>query len=223
MSVATIWINAFIPRDVDSAIRIENGPYAGKYAIPGPITAGDYFDYFLTDNRTFSNDMEEPARMHSRMVFNFDGIYGAYGPPFEFSFCSPTVKLSRSTGVESCKKSASGDRMKVNFLGGSCGDAAGRLSAKFHFIGAASNPCFPGAPDIDWDLQVIAYRNADLKGGTIEVTGLVEPFPAFEMYFQPFEGRAFKVFTIGPEPGSSPFDLIGGPNRHVSTTTSFSL
>jgi hypothetical protein len=79
----TVWINAFIPRDVPGyTVAIRRGENAGMTAVPlpwqarvplpisnnlgKPVAAG-----FLTDQRSFSSSASSSVRMQSFIVFSF--------------------------------------------------------------------------------------------------------------------------------------------------------
>lgn len=207
IEIIDVWLNAFIPRDVSGATTVANGIHAGKQAIRGPA-----FDYFLTDNRGFDATMSASSRMSSRAVITFEKAYLPEVVHLK-NRCDATVKLD-GDGDVTCNQSADTGRMQATGVTSGC-QSDGRLAVRFRFVGSAANACISGSPDIDWNIAVSVFRNADLNTATIEANGVVEPFPAFEMYARARNGPPNRIFGVSPLPGASPFNLFGGPTRNV--------
>jgi hypothetical protein len=204
-----LWVDAFIPRTIKNLTRvIPSGPFAGSTAIPGPAI---FPGYFLTDQRSFSTDINASARLKSTITID---------PTDPTSFqqehrCNETIAYNVT--FDTLIGRAVGDASRSSFQLVSSDDTR----TKYRLEGAASNPVIPGSPDIDYQLDIELSRAVSKKGGspyTLAVNGLVEPFPAFEMYAG-FEGRKpTKLFALNPLKGASPWDLIGDPNRGVAKT-----
>ena len=85
----------------------------------------------------------------------------------------------------------------------------------------------PGTEEAAAHLQV--SLNMDHTQATVAVDGVVEPFPAFEMYAQSDDKVPAKVlFAVMPLPGASPWNLIGGPTpghqrEYVAELASYNL
>jgi len=208
-----VWLNAFIPGDAAGTVTVANGIHAGKRAFRGPA-----FDYFLTDNRGFDPAMNASSRMQSRARVVFDYAYTDEAVRLQ-NRCDATIKIESGSGRVTSNSAASTSGMKAASVTGEC-QSDRRLAIQFRLVGSASNPCLPGATDSDWNVAVSAYRSADLNSATVEVSGLVEPFPAFEMYARAPNRSPERLFAVMPAPGATPFDLFGGPTRNVGGTAS---
>src|SRR5690242_9565019 len=94
-----IWLNAFIPKDLDSAQPVPGDKYAGKTMLPtpGPINA-----WFLTDQRGFSSDNDVSSRMHSEI--EIDVIKQQIIR--EFHQCCDSIQVDSETGEEQCREAA---------------------------------------------------------------------------------------------------------------------
>ena len=65
------WINAFIPRDLPGLTKaMPKGRYRGSTMIPGPTPISDCF---LTDQRSFSSQINAKSRMHSEFSLKLEG------------------------------------------------------------------------------------------------------------------------------------------------------
>ena len=85
----------------------------------------------------------------------------------------------------------------------------GTSSFTFQFLGAASNGCFTGAPDIDLDLLVTLSIAPGGELLTTRVNGKLDKFPAFEMYVRANGQTATPLFQKPPPLGNTPSDLFG--------------
>jgi len=126
--------------------------------------------------------------------------------------CDFTIECDCEDGGEECRKAPSTTDLTIKVLQTSSGQC------RFSFEGGAGNPCASGAPQINWSVTVEVKR---IAGGKIQVSALsgskVEPFPAFEMYAS-LNGTVREVFKVEPQPGTTPWNLFGAPNRTVSGT-----
>lgn len=227
-----IWVNAFIPRIVNKTDgstltqTIAGGPHDGATAIPGPRTSLEAPGFFLTDNRTFSDNPAASSRMHNMVTLDV-----AQGRIQEGKRCDPTVSVGSITlGLEVCSRTgATTDIVVADFASTPQPNGAKRFSFTLH--GAAHNPCVelqatPGvpthvnpSPDIDWNISVTISIDAGGETARVTASGLVEPFPAFEMYVQADSGTVVPIFALDPLPGSDPSNLFGPPNRPVAGTS----
>ena len=88
-------------------------------------------------------------------------------------FCGQTHEIDCEDGEEECSQTASNSRMRFFNLRGSR-----HSTIKIDLEGAANNPCAIGSPDIDYKGTV----TINISTGSVAFDGLIEPFPAFEMY-----------------------------------------
>lgn len=205
MSEIKFWIKAFIPSQFENLmITLSEGPHKGKTAIKGPIPGVS--DCFLTDNRSFSSDPSASCRMHSELVLDPDSLDHSA----ERHHCDPTIEVDCENGNIECEKSADSGRMK--FLRPAISDSVLTLDLE----AASNNGCFSGSPDIDYEGTLTLNKVTRI----LEFVGKVDDFPAFESYVL-VNGRVIKLFTEGPKPGSSPWNLPGKATRPVQGKVSF--
>ena len=133
----------------------------------------------------------------------------------ELHRCDETIEIDCEDGDEECNSSSSTSRIRIEDFKGVTVKELNINSVEFRFLGEASNPCFKGAPDIDWDIVVSVIFNSPSDEIEVLVKGAIDPFPAFEMYAQLNKGLVKALFKVGPGPGKSPEDLFGGPRRAV--------
>lgn len=211
-SKLAIWINAFIPRDVAGlTLTVPAGVHAGKTMIPGPFL---FSDCFLTDQRSFDNNPAASVRMQSLATLRVKNP----GLCLHNRRTSGTVELDCEDGDVECTMNA--DVTDLLLTGLLTSNTGGVALSQFTFDGAANDPCFAGSPDIDWDVDV----TVTCSGGSIVITaqGLVDPFPAFEMYAS-YKGVTKTLFLRGPSPGQDPWNLPGEPDETVFGTQSFAF
>ena len=201
----TIWISSFIPRDIAGyTVQIPGG--AGT-AIPGPSPISDCF---LTDQRGFAATRTASARMRSLAEID-PARMTLVGQDHH---ADATVECDCEDGEVECSEAASTAGLTVTGFTSS----AGRCSFRFH--GAAGNPCFAGAPAIDWRIDVEVSREGANTVVEVKPTSRIEPFPAFEMYAA-LGGATKALFREMPNPGTTPWNLVGPPNKPVSGRVSF--
>lgn len=202
----TIWIAAFIPIDIPGLTKPVPGA-PGKTMFDGP----PLFGCFFTDHRTFSNVV---ASSRIRSLVEVDTV--SMGLTGQAHDSTNTISVDCDTAAIKCDKKPDTSDLKV-------ADYTSTSSvASFSFSGGGSNPCVPLAPEINWDVKV----KVELVGTTslaISVLdgSVVEPFPAFEMYVT-FNGETKTLFTRSPDPGATPWNLVGDPNKAVTGSVTFS-
>lgn len=203
-----IWVNAFIPSTLPGTthptptFKILAGPYKDKTALEGP---GPLASYFLTDQRSFGSNIDASSRLHHEVMIDLvnNKIVSV------LQKCYPTIKVdSLEAGNELCNMSADATNLKIEDVSIS----ADKLLFSFKYKGAGKNPCVLVSPDIDWDIKVQAELELGGEGGRIKVAGLVDAFPAFEMYASIDGGSPVTLFNVLPEEGKTPWNLIGDPN-----------
>ncbi|MBI2740132.1 MAG: hypothetical protein HYX38_26750 [Rhodospirillales bacterium] len=202
-----IWIASFIPQNIAGLTTpVPNG--GGKTMIPGPTPVSDCFH---TDQRSFSDSPDRSSRMRSIVEINPANMTLAS----QNHHCDHTVECDCEDGDVECDKLPDSSKLKVeNFTssGSKC---------SFSLTGGAGNPCAGAlAPLIEWLVRV----SVEKQGASVVVKladgSLVEPFPAFEMYAS-LNGTTKKLFQRPPDPGATPWDLFGAPNKSVSGSASF--
>jgi hypothetical protein len=193
-----VWLNAFIPRDVDGITEPAPSVHSGKTMLRGPIPFVS--DCYLTDNRGFDSNIQALSRMHSEIEIDVTG-------PTIVSFkhrCDPTHEIDCKYGDEECTESGNTSDMSFSNLRSSSGLIQVDLKA------AANNPCHRGSPYIDYEGTI----TINVGARTVEFNGKIDEFPAFEMYASINGGNIGRViFQEMPLPGKSPWDLPGGANR----------
>ncbi len=210
VKTVTLWIRAFIPDKVfrsdgtESTVTVPSGPHKGKKLLPGPLNVG----WFHTDDRGFSDAKGSTSRAHCEVLVDF----AAAKVEVVARRCDETAMFlaiddaSPKTGV------GDASRLVVKDVAFSSAPGGGQRS-KFVLFGEANNPLLPGSPDIDWDIRLTVDRDASEVAVRLTAEGLVDPFPAYEMYAATDASPSpKKVFNIAPEPGKDPWNLFGPPD-----------
>jgi len=224
------WINAFIPRDITGyTLAVPGGPHRGKTMIPGPNLASDCF---LTDQRTFSNDIHAKSRMHAEMKVDFTTPTPTLT---QWHNCDYTTECDCEDGDEECHKKGDPSRMSFSLQPNPIRTATSsrpgtilfpptiihyptggpRPANEFVRIRmdcAASNPCAPTSRlfgDIDFNGTI----EIDTVQRTIEFDGMLDQFPAFEAYATINDGAGARMFQESPPPGNTVMNLPGPANR----------
>jgi hypothetical protein len=207
-----IWINAFIPRVVpDVTYQVPNRP-RGETMILGLASIGQVG--FLTDQRTFSRDIAASSRMRSSVTITAN----AQGPRIKDQFhkCDMTVVVDDVFGLVLFEGFGSNEEMSFELQSVDSTQLAIRLQARsqvpFYEYGVG-NP----APYIDYEGTLYI----DTEQRTVTFEGLVDEFPAFEMYVSVNNRPGKRLFTLFPEPGKSPVDLFGPAYRQVNGAVRF--
>jgi hypothetical protein len=206
-----VWLNAFIPVDLDSAEVIGgNGRHSGKTALPtpGPIDA-----WYLTDQRQFSDDPAASSRMHSEIELDMLNWKIAR----EFHQCCETIEVDHETGEEKCREAAATDNMAFSNLQ----LAEGGSTLSMEIKGSSRNPCLKIAsvevsPNLDYEGIIIVSLHTTTRQVMVAFDGKIETYPAFELYASVNDAPPVAVFREGVIPDASPLSLIGAPTREVN-------
>lgn len=198
----TIWINAFIPSDAPGTID-GVGASAGHRVLQGPVSW--FNDCFWTDNRGFSSGMGASSRMQSRVVVDLDTGAKVH----EEHHCGATHECDCEDGDIECTATAGTGGMHWTDTWWHDHD-----TIAVSITGAASNPCFSGAPEIDYTGTYWITPSARL----VQFQGSVNGFPAYESYCQ-VEGGVHTIFTYGPRGTAA--DLMGGATDGVTGSASY--
>lgn len=216
-----VWLNAFLPAHIDGlTISVPHGEFAGKTAIPHP--AREKWLY-LTDQRTFSADLGSgtTSRVHSEIEIDIPGRT-IVGPNRGTHRADPTTELLRET-FERTGNVARGKTNRIAFELLTVDEVSSPSGAvpvmKIGLKGAVSNPKSPSSRlfgDIDFKgvlmLTIHSPRSVEAR-----FVGMVEPFPAFEMYASADGQPPVTVFVFSPNPGTSTRNLPGWPTRSVDS------
>jgi hypothetical protein len=203
-----LWIKAFVPNTVDGGGLVPGtGEHAGK---PMHLLLNRAF---LTDERDFSSDIHASARMHSEI--EIDLVRGKH--VYEFHHCYETVEVDTKTGAEKCRKL--GDTENMHFSDVEFFEDG--LGCSFAVKASSKNPCISIAtvklmPNLDYEGTIRIALTADRKNANISFEGLVETYPAFEMYVSLNNGPAQAVFQVPIADGATASAMMGPPNRPLS-------
>lgn len=175
-------------------------------------------DCYLTDQRTFSDDIDAKSRMHSRFVIDLDNPKA--GLLAQYHNCDVTTEIDCEDGCVECSKCGDTRRMKFRHRVGRW--AFDQHDAVISWRCAASNPCSYGAHvvgDIDHAGMIALRAGGHRDYRTLEYNISIDVFPAFEAYIRLMKDgilRAATVLEEGPTPGKTVHDLIGDPSRRFS-------
>lgn len=205
-----LWISSFLPKDINN-LTVNCPSKPGQTMIPGPIPGVS--DCFLTDQRSFSPDPKALSRIHS--IANLKLLLGNFSMTSGIR-ADNTVEVDCEDGDVECDRAPDTSALRVLM-----DTTPGSFRAEVHFKGGANNACFTGSPQIDWDVSVaVQIRQGRTGRVTIQPGSKVEPFPAFEMYFD--NGREIlSLARLEPLHGSGPWSLSGSPNRNIAGQLDF--
>ena len=202
----TLWVKAFIPRDVSIAKDIPDGNGTMIPIFHGQLSR--VLGCFDTDQRNFSNDFEASARVTATVSSTAGGESKTGG------VCGKTTRRSCKDGTVKKEGSCVGqEAVSIRQVANEDG------SREYLITGRAKNPLAPRlAPAIKFSLVV---KEVWLDGQVeFSVGGVVGDFPAFESYVS-FEGETRTLFVMPPKDGATPVNLVGRPGREVSGSASF--
>lgn len=210
----SLWCRAFIPGIVlnsngtEFSQTIIAAGHSGKKVIPGPL---GLLGLFHTDDRTFVSEKTASSRAHCEILVDIVSNQVSVVS----RRCDPTLKFQSLT--DSLPESAIGDSSRLVIKDISIiNESNGGRVFTFNLRGEAKNPLAPGSPDIDWDLNVFLEVDTGLMMGRVTVKGLVDPFPAYEMYLSTnLSSQSNQVFQVSPALGKDPWNLFGNPTIPV--------
>jgi hypothetical protein len=213
-----VWLNAFIPRTLSNQTKpVSTGVHLGKTMLIGPTPRGPCF---LTDQRSFSNDLEASSRMHSEIEIDLDQRVISR----EFHHCHPTIEVDAETGEVKCEESAGTEHMK--FSNFEISDDARNIQVEIK--GSSKNPCLKivhlkVSPNLDYYGTISIQLDPAHQESQITFNGKIETYPAFEMYASVNNGSPITVFQADVESGKTAVNLIGPPGRDISGEAHLSL
>ncbi|MGH2559991.1 MAG: hypothetical protein ACRDJH_13065 [Thermomicrobiales bacterium] len=206
ITTITLWVNAFIPRDVPGVSQpVPAGDFAGMTMLPGPTAINDCF---LTDQRTFSADFNAPSRMHSEITIDVENgrVVGERGGTH---WCSPTHEVDCEDGDVECTATARNrGRFSVFWSSRDVTLFGVYLNAD------GNNPCWRGSPDIDYEGLFLIRLDASRERAVVTFAGRVDAFPAFEAYASS-GGSPRPLFQLMPPVGNTPAELFADAARPV--------
>lgn len=194
-----LWINAFIPRDIQGLTRAVPGRQ-GQTMIDGPPG----FSCFLTDQRGFGTDPTANARIHAGARIDLDPFPSKF---FGFEkLIGMTHQVHCDSGIDKAQERASADGVIFK-------DYFVLEHLQFLEINASiRNPLTPpGSPYIDFSVSF----QINHASGQLYLNGKVEPFPAFEAYAR-FRGKTLTLLQRSPDPGATPLSLYGSANKEIN-------
>lgn len=212
LSQVTVWINAFINKDVKDGkggsltFKLIKGLHAGKSVIPGPVPL--FPDCYMTDNRDFDSSITASSRIHAEMTIDFTGpapVVSKAKP--KVLKCDPSIRLRISDGevLNTATGHVKGDLTPVpsTLTPGSkkvmiqVDLASNNPVARGPML--IPNPFFPLGPPVipnpvptrfdtppppgaDPDIDIEGTITIDTVPRTVEFSGKLDRFPFFEMY-----------------------------------------
>lgn len=201
IDVITVWINAFLPRDITGlTTTLRDGPCAGKTAVEGPA-------FYVTDQRGFSTERRAACRMHSCVTVDFRAAVPLVGQAHR---CDPTVMCAR--GAEAAPRGA---RASTARMTGVVASLAPLVRVRLDAV--ASHPfaaLTPAGADIAYHGDIVV----DAAARAVRVDLMVQLFPAFEGYASINDGPAGVLFRQAPVPGASQLRLPPGAHRRIRST-----
>ena len=206
-----VWLKAFIPGEIPGyTMPVPGAP--GKTMIPLPPGMSDSCAY--TDHRGFSSDVNAESRINAETVIDVK----AKGLQNRVYYSHPSALVKCENGKVECQLTGN-PSVQFNFQ--TVTDSREEKSFRVELVGEGSNPCVKGSPDIDFKgrMNVVLYEveegSGRLQQANVEFIGLIDQFPAFEMYAAVNDGAARTVFTILPLEGATPSNLFGDANRYI--------
>ena len=205
-----LWMNVFIPDTLPGKYlrRAEFGPYKGRVFLKppsiGPFAPGS--TSFKTDERSWRKSKsvgERFSRLHT-------AIWLGARPKAETSVTTrrvgKTIAIDRMDNVICSKTAKVAQSLDVSKM-----KRIGSRSFAWDLTGFGRNPCnLPGmfnklTPKIDYELRVKVAFERDRRAAKVEVAGMIDEFPAYEMYAKCNDGPTYTLFRKGPT--GSPWKL----------------
>lgn len=236
----TLWLNAFIGKDVKNSdgtamsFSMTKGSHSGESAIPGPFTGRvlGFDDCYLTDQRNFDPfNKNASSRIHAEVKIDFTGSAPTFILISPFGATVETVRLRISTGEELNRGRgvARGGFIPIS------GFETGSKVVTMQFNIAGNNPIakmprilvvppvpvpiplVPSRSDppvpFDPDIDMKGEFTIDAQNRTLKFRGFIDGFPFFEGYVVADAGSPITIFQKEPEPGQSPLTGLPGPPK----------
>jgi hypothetical protein len=245
IQTVTLWLNAFIHKDVKNAdgsamsFKLAKGRHSGTFVIPGPFNgkAPGFDDCYLTDQRTFDPvNRLASSRIHAEVTIDFTQAVPTMRTFRPLGATVDTIRVRVSTGEELNR----GRGIARGGFTAASGFVAGSKQVEVNFNIAGSNPIAkmprvfvvptpvvpvpvplpPSSSDppslADPDIDMIGSFAIDAQTRKLKFRVVVDGFPFYEAYVSVNSGSNQTIFQLSPAPGSSPASgLPGLPNRPV--------
>ena len=224
-----VWINAFIPGHVpDYTDQLSTGPHAGKTVLYG--LAGSK-EAYLTDQRMFSSALDAASQLHSEALIDFMASPAKLSQWHECDFAMPLGE----GGEPPAAPPADVSRMAITMatvqtlsthqaIARAVGMLPRRLNASAHelylYFSAKATPSSEALAAHFGDLAYEGVAIIDPQRGSLDFSGNVHRFPAYEMYASVNEGPAVAVFRVSPPRGGDALHRVGPGMRQVKATVS---
>ena len=246
--ILTIWINAFIPRDVpEYTISIVRGANSGKTAIPLPTIARlnplntfkDWNAGYLTDQRSFSPLPSASVRIQSLAEILLPDASMVRTSHKSSGTTQVNTESGDTTGfaVADTSRCSWGTLSQTPMVGGNLSVTprfpipAPQFPRAAIVItdprvlaisvkGHAGDPLVSAAADIDYEGLFTVTLDSVASRITVDFDGKLDAFPAFEAYAS-FNGITKALFTSPPPAGNTVTNLLGDANRPIRGSASF--
>lgn len=211
-----IWVNAFIPSNVPGVTYpLPQGGTVVLDPADGTIAYG-------TNNRGFSSNIHAQSKMHSEVLlsrttqgqWNLTSQWSNSDPVNHYSYPDGRLVETRRANVNNCRWQIGGV-VADPVAGIAFRPGVGQQGVSFHC--QVSNPHLRPGPTanagaVDADLSFAIDERLE----KLSVNGVVDDFPAFEIYAAFNNGAPVKLLQAFPRPGMSPLNLLGPPLNSVS-------
>jgi hypothetical protein len=215
ISTVTVWLNAFIPRDVPGLTR--KVPDSGVKLDPsmaGKTMFDTFFGCGLTDQRSLSADINASSRMHSEAKIDLDKPHIIY----QKHRIDPSVEVNCMTGKVLCKGTSSTSPMNFSFKG-----VTSAKEIMIHVRGSQGPAC-PKSKIIKKVGQFLLNAKIDYEGTffikrvarnyvDIGFLGYVDLFPAYEFVAMLNDSNPIHLGGRLPAAGSSPVTHLGARQK----------
>lgn len=202
----TVWLNAFIPRDVAGLTRkVPDWGVKVDPSMAGKTMFDTFFGCGLTDQRSLSADINASSRMHSEAKIDLDKPRIIY----QKHRIDPSVEVNCMTGKVVCKGTSSTSPMNFSFKG-----VTPAREIMIHVRGSQGPAC-PKSKVIKKAGQFLLNATIDYEGTffikrvarnyvDIGFLGYVDLFPAYEFVAMLNDSNPIHLGGRLPAAGSSP-------------------
>lgn len=203
---------AFIPKNIGTYTKELPAPFTGITYIPFPFEWAA-FAGFYTDQRDFTSSSTAESRVTligNYTITGYDQFVSAGLPP-PFSNVTTFVDL-RTLYMQKARENPSGKF--------SVPEKTEERKFKITYEATATNPF---TPPIEFAIDYEGRLDLDFADGKINLMGLVDDFPAYEMYVKVLDGVTdndpIELFKFSPIPPVT--NLFGRASQPVSKIASF--
>jgi hypothetical protein len=224
-----VWINAFVPGHVpDYTDQLSTGPHAGQTVLYG--LAGSK-EAYLTDQRMFSSALDAASQMHSEALIDFMASPAKLAQWHECDFAmplgengeppdAPPADVSRMSITMATAQTLSTHQAIARAVGMLPRRPNASADELYLYFSAKATPASEALAAHFGDLAFEGVAIIDPQRGTLDFSGSVHRFPAYEMYASANEGPATAVFRVSPPRGGDALHRVGPGMRPVKATVS---